>query len=321
MSTTESPPPPVPADVIKSSGSERPQSARAIVWFRRRAAFGAFCRSYAKHTSGVIGLVVLLAIILATVLAPLYTDRADLNAATAPGGRMESPSGEFWLGTDRTGRPILTMIVWGARVSLQIGLTAAVIAVAFGTVVGMVAAHYGGWLSWLLMRVTDWFIVLPAFILSIALVVALGSASKWVIITAIALNSWATTARLVRAQTLSIEGRPYLERTRALGAGDWHQMTRHVLPNLMPLVLASATLRVSAAILSEASLAFIGLGDPRSFSWGIILARAQAEGAVSYGAWWYVLPPGLAILALVLSFTLIGRTMESVLNPRLRDDR
>ncbi|MEV6104500.1 ABC transporter permease [Streptomyces sp. NPDC051940] len=299
---------------------DRLTSPRRIVRARRKAALLAFCRSFARNRGGVAGLTVLLAITLATLLAPLYSDRADLSAATAPGGRMESPSGEFWLGTDRTGRPILTMIVWGARVSLQIGLTAAVLAVTFGTVVGMAAAHYGGWLSWLLMRVTDWFIVLPAFILSIALVVALGT-SRWVIVLAIALNSWATTARLVRAQTLSIEARPYLERARALGAGHWHQMTRHVLPNLMPLVLASATLRVSGAILSEASLAFIGLGDPRAFSWGTILERARAEGAVTFGAWWYVLPPGLAIVTVVLCFTLVGRAMESVLNPRLRGGR
>ena len=263
------------------------------------------------------GLVLLVTISLITLLAPLYTDKSHLNAHSAPGGRMEPPSAEYWFGTDQVGRPILLMVIWGARVSLQVGIVAAVLAVTLGTLVGLLAAHFGGWTSWLLMRLTDWFIVLPSLVLAIALVISLGP-SKTTIIIAIALTSWAGTARLVRAQTMAIEGRPYLERARALGAGHWHQMTRHVLPNLMPLILASATLQVSSAILAEASLSFLGLGDPSEFSWGTILERAFHAGAISAGAWWYMLPPGLAILLVVLAFTLCGRAMESVLNPRLR---
>lgn len=325
MSTITPPPEGTPADGPAAPGDgdgAAPavpplKSARSILWARRRASFAAFWRLYRKQRAGLIGLFLLLAIVLMTLLAPLYTDKSQLRATNAPGERMESPSGEFWLGTDQVGRPILLMVIWGARVSLQVGIVAAVLAVTLGTLVGMLAAHFGGWISWLLMRLTDWFIVLPSLVLAVALVVALGP-SKTTIIVAIALTSWAGTARLVRAQTLAIEGRPYLERAKALGAGHWHQMSRHVLPNLMPLILASATLQVSSAILSEASLAFLGLGDPSEFSWGTILQRAFDAGAISYGAWWYMLPPGLCILLVVLAFTLCGRAMETVLNPRLR---
>ncbi|AYY12764.1 ABC transporter permease [Actinobacteria bacterium YIM 96077] len=300
-------------------GEERLHSARAIVWARRRAALSTFWRLYRTQRAGLVGLAILIAITLLTVLAPLYTDEAELRASNAPGGRMESPSTEFWFGTDQTGRSILLMVIWGARVSLQVGVVAAVLAVTLGTLIGMAAAHFGGWISWVLMRLTDWFIVLPNLVLAIALVIALGP-SRITIIAAIALTSWASTARVVRAQTMAIEGRPYIERAQALGAGHWHQMTRHVLPNLMPLVLASATLQVSSAILAEASLSFLGLGDPSQPSWGTILERAFDAGAISVGAWWYMLPPGIAILLVVLAFTLCGRAMESVLNPRLRDN-
>ncbi|WP_425501278.1 ABC transporter permease [Phytoactinopolyspora alkaliphila] len=293
------------------------RTARAIVWARRRAAMASFWRMYRAQRGGMFGLGLLLIITLITLLAPYYTDESELRASNAPGGRMEPPSSEFWFGTDQTGRSILLMVIWGARVSLQVGIVAAVLAVTMGTLIGMSAAHFGGWISWVLMRLTDWFIVLPSLVLAIALVMALGP-SRTTIIIAIALTSWAGTARLVRAQTMAIEGRPYLERAKALGAGHWHQMSRHVLPNLMPLVLASATLQVSSAILSEASLSFLGLGDPSRFSWGTILQRAFLSGAISSGAWWYMLPPGLAILLVVLAFTLCGRAMETVLNPRLR---
>jgi hypothetical protein len=139
-------------------------------------------------------------------------------------------------------------------------------------------------------------------------------------IVVIALTSWAGTTRLVRAQTLSVQGRPYLERARALGAGHWHQMTRHILPNVLPLVLASATLLVPSAILTESALAWLGLGDPNVVSWGSILNRAWRNGAVSAGAWWYLLPPGFAILIVVSCFMMCGRALEAVINPRLRGE-
>ncbi|SCE27143.1 peptide/nickel transport system permease protein [Streptomyces sp. DfronAA-171] len=170
------------------------------------------------------------------------------------------------------------------------------------------------------MRVTDWFLVMPTLVLAIALATVLDR-SIWTTILAIGVTTWPTTARLVRAQTLSVESRPYIERARALGGGHKHVMLRHVLPNVMPLVLAQTTLVISNAILTEATLAFLGLGDPIMVSWGGLLQDARDAGAVSSGDWWYLAPPGLAIALVALAFTLCGRAIESVLNPKLGDRR
>jgi peptide/nickel transport system permease protein len=134
---------------------------------------------------------------------------------------------------------------------------------------------------------------------------------------AIAVTSWTATARLVRAQTLAVEARPFVERARALGAGNTQIMLRHVLPNVMPLILVSSTLTVASAILSETTLTFLGLGDPTDISWGSMINQAFTQGAITAGAWWYVLPPGLAIVVVVLGFTLVGRAVEAILNPRM----
>ncbi|MFC3351070.1 ABC transporter permease [Streptomyces echinoruber] len=167
-----------------------------------------------------------------------------------------------------------------------------------------------------MMRVTDWFLVMPTLVLAVALTAVLPR-SLGTVILAIGVTTWPTTARLVRAQTLAVEARPYIERARALGGGHAHVMTRHVLPNVMPLVLAQTTLMVSSSILTEATLAFLGLGDPTVVSWGGLLQDAREAGAVSAGDWWYLVPPGLAIAGVALAFTLCGRAVETVLNPRL----
>ncbi len=165
------------------------------------------------------------------------------------------------------------------------------------------------------MTLTDWFIVLPALPLAISLSAVIGQGDASITI-AIAVSAWPPTARLVRAQTLAVEARPFVERARALGAGNVQIMTRQVLPNVTPLILVSATLTVASAILSATTLTFLGLGDPSEVSWGGMLNQAFGQGAVTAGAWWYLLPPGVAILIVVLGFTLTGRAVEAVLNPR-----
>jgi len=167
-----------------------------------------------------------------------------------------------------------------------------------------------------MMRITDWFLVMPTLVLAIVLATVM-SRSLGTIVLAIGVTTWPTTARLVRAQTLAVESRPYIERAKALGGGHGHIMSRHVLPNVMPLILAQTTLIISSAILAEATLAFLGLGDPSVVSWGGLLQDAREAGAVSSGDWWYLVPPGIAIAVVALAFTLCGRAVESVLNPRL----
>ncbi|MEV8525408.1 ABC transporter permease [Streptomyces sp. NPDC052000] len=293
--------------------ADRPGS---LAWARRRDSLARFWRAYRGHRAGLYGLAGLALIALIALTAPLTVGQDVQSVTGASGTALEAPSGRFPLGTDQFGRSLLGLLIWGARVSLAVGLLAAALSVAIGTLVGIVAGHYGGWFSTVLMRITDWFLVMPTLVLAIVLATVM-SHSLWTVIVAIGVTSWPTTARLVRAQTMAVESRPYIERARALGGGHGHIMSRHVLPNVMPLVLAQTTLGISNAILTEATLAFLGLGDPTVVSWGGMLQDAREAGAVSSGHWWYLAPPGIAIALVALSFTLCGRAVEAVLNPKL----
>ena len=268
-----------------------------------------------SYRSGVAGAAVLAVVGVLALLAPLITDESTLDATRAPGERLEAPSSRFWLGTDEVGRSVLVLVLWGARVSLLVGLAATVLSVGLGALVGLVAGYFGGGTGWVLMRLTDWFLVLPQLVLAIALATVLGPTQATIIV-AIALTSWASTARLVRSATLTVSTRGFVERSVALGAGGWHVIRRHVLPGVLPLIVASATLQVASSVLAEATLAFLGLGDPGRVSWGTMLSRAHDAGAVSYGAWWYLLPPGVAIVVVVAAFTVCGRALESAFQVR-----
>jgi peptide/nickel transport system permease protein len=302
----------------RTTGAGVAPSRRAIAWQRRRLVAGQAWRTFARSRSGLVGLVILVLIVLLAVLAPVLSDADGLDVTKATGERLAAPGGQFWLGTDESGRSVLLLLWWGSRISLLVGFAAAALCVGIGTVVGLVAAHYGRWVSAVLMRVTDFFLVLPSLVLAIALGTVLRAGTGTVIV-AIGLTTWPVIARLVRAQTLTIETRPYIERARALGGGSWHIVVRHVLPAVLPLVLANTTLNVANAIIAESTLAFLGVGDLNSASWGAMLHEAWINGAVTAGAWWYLLPPGIAIVVVVLAFTLVGRALEAVLTPALRD--
>ncbi|MGW1717668.1 ABC transporter permease [Streptomyces sp. NPDC002156] len=293
-----------------------PAGPRQLARQRRRASVVRFWKRYRGHRAGLLGLALLALFALVALTAPLTVGSDVASVTGAPGQPMESPSGEFPLGTDRFGRDLLGLLVWGARVSLLVGLLAALLSVGIGALVGVTAGHFRGMYATVMMRVTDWFLVMPTLVLAIALATVM-SRSLGTVVLAIGVTSWPTTARLVRAQTLAVESRPYIERAKALGGGHWHVIARHVLPNVMPLVLAQATLIISSSILAEATLAFLGLGDPTVVSWGGLLQEAREAGAVSAGDWWYLVPPGIAIAVVALAFTLCGRAVESVLNPRL----
>lgn len=289
---------------------------RALARQRRRRSAARFWRRYRTHHAGLLGLAALAVFALAALTAPLTIGSDVADVTSAPGRPLQSPSGEFPLGTDQFGRDLLGLLVWGSRVSLLVGLLAAVLSVAIGALVGITAGHFRGAYATVMMRITDWFLVMPALVLAVALATVM-SRSLGTIVLAIGVTSWPTMARLVRAQTLAVEARPYVERAKALGGGHWHIMSRHVLPNVTPLVLAQTTLMISSSILAEATLAFLGLGDPTVVSWGGLLQDAREAGAVSSGDWWYLVPPGIAIALVALAFTLCGRAVESVLNPRL----
>lgn len=295
-------------------------SPRSIAWQRRRRAMARFWGEFRGHKAGIAGLILLVLFILIALFAPLLADSKGLLVTQATGGVLAPPSMEFPLGTDETGRSVLTLLIWGSRVSLLVGLSSTVISMVLGTLIGIAAGHFRGWIGELFNRLTDWFLVIPFLPLAIALAAVLNPSLTNIVIV-IGVTSWPGTARLVRAQTLAVEGRPYLERAKVLGAGHWHQMSRHVLPNVMPLVLANTILTVAVAILSETTLSYLGFGDPSRVSWGTMLDNAQAAGAISSGKWWYVLPPGVAVVIVVLAFMLVGRALEAVLTPRAGDDR
>ncbi len=293
------------------------ETPRQIAWARRRASLAGSWREFAGQRGALAGLVLLGATVLVALLLPLVSDESGLDVTKATGQPLSPPSGEFWLGTENFGRSVLLMTVWGTRISLLVGFSAALLSVVIGTLIGIAAAHFGGWVSATLLRFTDFFLVLPSLILAIALSAVLPKGIGTIII-AIGLTAWPGTARLVRSQTLTIESRSYIERAHALGGGHLHIIGRHVLPGVMPLVLANTTLVVGNAVIADATLSFLGVGDPNSITWGLVLETALNNGAISRGAWWNVLPPGIAIVLVVLCFTLVGRGLETVFNPRLK---
>lgn len=266
---------------------------------------------------GMIGLGILIVFVLVAVFAPLLADSKGLDESLATAQPLLKPSLKYPLGTDDFGRPVLTLVIWGSRISLMVGLFATIAAMLVGSVVGIAAGYYGGKTDTALNMVTNWFLVIPWIALAIALAAVLGR-SLINIIAVIAITSWAATARLVRSQTLTVKERPYVERARALGAGNWHLVTRHVLPNVFPVIFANTVLTVALAILSETTLSLLGLGDPTNTSWGSMIDQAFSAGAISIGAWWWLFPPGMCIVLVVLGFTMCGYALDEVLNPRLR---
>jgi peptide/nickel transport system permease protein len=282
----------------------------------RLMALRRFARDFAARPTAIAGLAILVAVTALALAAPLFIHAGNLDVINAPGQPIAPPSARFPLGTDYAGRSILLLLIWGTRPSLAIGVIATALAMILGGGIGLAAGHYGGIVSRVLMAVTDWFIALPTLPLAIALAAVLGQGDTSITI-AIAVTSWPGTARLIRAQTLTVEARPFIERAKALGARDAQLLARQVLPNVAPFILVSSTLTIAGAILSETTLTFLGLGNPTDVSWGTMINQAFFQGAVSAGAWWYILPPGIAILIVVLGFTMIGRAVENILNPRM----
>jgi peptide/nickel transport system permease protein len=293
------------------------RSPRAIAWVRRRRGIRRVWSTYRKNKMGMAGLLILLFFLVVAFTAPLLANSKGLNAAFAKGEPLQSPSLKFPLGTDDLGRSVLTLTIWGSRISLLVGFLATILSMLIGSIVGLVAGFYGRWPETILMRLTDWFLVIPFLPLAIVLASILGR-SLLIIVFVIGITSWPGTARVVRAQVLSVKERPYVERARALGAGNWHLITREILPNVFPLIFANTILVVAVAILSETTLSFLGLGDPLHVSWGTMLEFAFNGGAASTGAWWWLVPPGVSIVLVVLAFTMCGYALDEILNPRLR---
>ena len=294
-------------------------SPRRVARARRRRAFAAHWATYRVNRQGMVGLVILVFFILLAIFGPLLVDQAELEPSNAPGIPFSPPSWEFPLGTDNFGRSVLALIIQGARISLTVGFAATIGAMTIGATVGIAAGYFGGTrVDTILNGLTNWFLVIPWLVLAIVLAAILGPTLLNVIIV-IAVTSWASTARLVRAQALTVRERTYVERAKALGAGHGHVVVTHILPNVFPVLFANTVLMVALAILSETTLSILGLGDPTAISWGRIIEEAFNAGALTAGYWWWLIPPGIAIVLVTLSFTMCGYALDEILNPKLRE--
>ena len=289
----------------------------SATWRRRRQSAHRVWRQLRRDRAAMIGIALLVLFIAMAVTAPLFADRSELQASAGRNNPdLAAPSAKFWLGTDEIGRDVFALVMWGARVSLYIGVLATVVAVLVGSILGLIAGYAKGWISRVMLAIDDFFLVLPFIPLAIVLALLLGR-SPTIMALVIGGTFWAGGSRLIRAQVLSLRERGYVERATALGASSRHIITRHVLPGVAPLIIANASLIVPGAILAESTLAFLGLGDRFSPSWGKVLDGAQRSGALTLNAWWYYLPPGLCIIGIVLAFTLVGNALERIFDPRL----
>jgi peptide/nickel transport system permease protein len=304
-------------------------SLRAERWRLRASNARGFARRYVRRRDGVIGAAILLVFTVIAIAPQLFVGPLQ-DPTTATGLHFEHPSGTHLLGTDELGRDLLNLTFHGARISMAIGLLATFITILVGALIGIVAGFLGGWVDNVLMRLTDFFLVLPTFVLALILapvvldVIGFDAqlfgirATLVVIVIVIGITSWATTARIIRSQTLSIRERMFVDRARAIGSGPGHIMRRHIFPNVVNLIVAQAVLTFALAVFTETTLSYIGLGDPFAPSWGQILNSAQSAGAPGLGAWWYIAPPAVCVVFVVVAFTLVGNALDDILNPKGR---
>jgi peptide/nickel transport system permease protein len=273
-------------------------------------------KTYTSNKKGVVGLAILVFLAIIAIFAP-YIAPYNPNAID-PNAILQSPSPKHIFGTNELGQDIFSLVIWGSRISLLVGFLATVVAMVVGTLVGIAAGYTGGLVDEALMRVTDFFLVVPAVVLAIV-VAAVLSSSLLNVILIIGLLSWPSTARVVRSQTLVIKQLPFVEASKAAGASSFYIMRRHILPNVMPLVYANTALTIANAIFTQAALVFLGVGDVRDISWGQILHFAYSSGAITAGYYWYAIPPGAMIVVAVLGFALTGYALDEVFNPKLKE--
>jgi len=290
-----------PAIASPGVAVSRPRGRLSRAW--------AVLRQVLRRRSGAIGIAILVFFTFVALFPDLLVGPLE-TAVTATGPSMAPPQPGYPFGTDELGRSILNLTVHGARISMIIGLLATIVTVLFGVVIGIVSGFVGGRTDAVLMRITDFFLVIPTFVLALILAPVISEL--------FGITSWSSTARIIRSQTLSLKERAFVDRARVIGASPMHMMSRHILINVTDLIVANTVLVFAGAVLTETTLAFIGLGDPFAPSWGQILNSAQEAGAPGLGAWWYMAPPGASIVLVVLAFTLVGNVLDEILNPRLR---
>lgn len=277
----------------------------------RRSRDASLLKKLLVTPSGAIGFTLLALVILLAIFASVLFPEEPFEMVGPP---FQPPFGEYLFGTDMLGRDIAAGIAYGARISLLVGAVATLVIVILGTVIGGLAGYYGGWVDIAAMRVTEFFQTIPTFIGAIVIVAILGPTLPN-IIGAIAIVSWAPLARLVRAEVKSVKGREFVEACLSLGMGDLRILIAQILPNVLSTIVVAGSLMVATAILFEAGLSFLGLGDPNIMTWGFMIGAGRSAIRT---AWWMVTIPGLAVLLTVLAINLIGDALNEALNPRAK---
>ena len=290
------------AAVTRSSIAEEPERKR------RR-----FVHAFVKHRLAVAGLVVISLLGLAAIFAPLVATHDPYTVDLLAAG--QGPSSEHWLGTDEVGRDVFSRLVYGARVSLSVGLVAVSIYTAIGVSLGAISGYFGGFVDGSIQRLTDTVMCFPTLVIIIAAVSITGP-SIWNVMLIIGLLTWTGTCRLVRGQFLSLREQEFVEAARSVGASDLRLIFRHILPNSVAPVIVSATFGVAAAILTEAGLSFLGLGvQPPTASWGNLINLAQSATILQEMPWLWA-PPGVLIAVAVLSINFVGDGLRDALDPK-----
>lgn len=270
-----------------------------------------FWRRFVRNIPAALGLGFLVFVVLLAAFAPLLFPGDPFRIV---GKTFLPPFGAYLFGTDSLGRDIAAGIAHGSRTSLMVGLVATIVAVSVGTLLGALAGFYRGWVDDALMRFTEFFQTIPTFLFAIVLV-AIMSPSRGSIILAIAVISWPPIARLVRGEFMAMREREFVQAAVCLGMTDLAIIFRQILPNVLSPIIVAGSLMVATAILIEAALAFLGLGDPNAMSWGFMIGAGRS---FLRDAWWLCAIPGIAILLTVLSINLVGEGVNDALNPRLR---
>jgi len=278
---------------------------------------------YKQNILGRIGLTLLVIFALMALfsfLPPLLDPMYHPMTGVDPGiSSSTGPSPRHWLGTDFMGRDIFSQLLAGARIAFMVGISAAFMSIFLGTVIGMISGYMGKFIDTLLMRLAEVIMVMPTLLVMLILAALFGQLSIWAIVLVIALFRWPGVSRVIRAQTLSLKQRPFIDAARVAGASHFRIIFRHIMPNVLPLSFLYMTFRVTSAITIEAALAFLGFGDPGTVSWGMMLQWVWKTGHMFKAPYW-LLPPGICISLITLSFYMLGRAMDEVLDPRLRKE-
>jgi len=270
--------------------------------------------------TGVILLTIFMMMAISSFFIPLINPMYDPMTGIDPLIKKSTgPSFQHFLGTDNVGRDIFAQLMEGAKVAFIVGLSSAFISIVLGTVIGMISGYAGGITDIILMRIADIIMIMPSLVILLILASLFGQFNIWIIVFIIAIMRWPAVSRIIRSQTLSLKSRPFIEASKVAGASDLRIIFRHIMPNVLPLAFLYMTFRVTSAILVEAALSFLGFGDPSQVSWGMMLQWVWKSGYMFQAPYWMI-PPGLCISLLTLSFYMLGRAMDEVLDPRLRKE-